>query len=148
MFKSSSYVGGPGNPNPAMPAHRGDLLNYPAPTAASGTLGVTHLKPGNYDVEFLTWEVGGGSFAEVFAARGAKTSMDGTFSRLSPGLFAPPLLLAIARISPTQIQVTWSPPTGCLLSAPNVTGPWTETGTTNGQVIALAPGNQFFRVAQ
>ena len=148
VFQSSSFVGDLGLPNPAIPAHRGDLLSFPRPTGASGTLGVTHLKPGNYDVEFLTWEVGGGSFAEVFAARGAKTTVDGTFALLSPGLFAPRPTLTLQRPSATEIQVTWSPATGILLAAPAVSGPWTEIGATNGQTLTIAPGQQFFRVTQ
>lgn len=148
VFKSSSFVGDANYPNPAIPAHRGDLLNYPRPSSASGTLGVTHLIPGTYEVEFLTWEVGGGSFAEVFAARGAKTAVDSSFRLLSPGLFAPAPTLVIQGVSPTQVRPTWSPATGVLLSAPDQSGPWTETGTTNGQVIPVSPGRRFLRVAQ
>jgi len=148
VFTNSTFVGDTSYPNTAIPAHRGDLLNYPRPSGASGTLGVTHLTPGSYDIEFLSWEVGGGSFTEVFAARGAKTSVDSTFRLLSPGLFAAPPTLAIERPSPAQVKVTWLPPTGFLLAAPGLSGPWIETGTTNGQTIAVTPGNQFFRVTQ
>lgn len=147
-FKSSSFVGAIDYPNVAVPAHRGDLLNYPSPTGASGTLGVAHLKPGIYPVEFLTWEVGGGSFAEVIAARGAKTNVDSSFKLLSPGLFAPAPTLTVQTVSPTQVQVSWSPATGCIESAPTITGPWTATGSTNGQAIVTSPARQFFRVAQ
>jgi predicted outer membrane repeat protein len=149
VFKSSSFVGDTNYPNPAIPAHRGDLLNNPRPTAASGTLGVTHLRPGSYEVEFLTWENFGGSFAEVFAASGAKTTVDGTFHLLSPGLFQPPATLTLTHSSPTAVGVTWTPATGCLEAAPEVTGPWSlVTEATNGQTIVTTPARQFFRVAQ
>lgn len=62
--------------NVANPAHRGDTLSFPANTADSLTLGVTHLKPGRYEAEFITWELGGGSFAEVFATRGARRDIN------------------------------------------------------------------------
>jgi hypothetical protein len=149
VFKSSSFVGDTSYPNPAIPAHRGDLLNNPRPTAASGTLGVTHLRPGSYEVEFLTWENLGGSFAEVFAASGAKTTVDGSFHLLSPGLFQPPATLTLTHSSPTAVGVTWTPATGCLEAAPEVTGPWSlVTDATNGQTIVTTPARQFFRVAQ
>ena len=149
VFKSSSFVGDLGSPNTAIPAHRGDLLNYPRPTGASGTLGVTHLKPGTYDVEFLTWEAGGGAFAEVFAARGAKTAIDPSFRLLSPGLFATRPVLTITHSAPTTVNVSWTPATGCLEGAANVTGPWSLVpGATNGQTIVTTPARQFFRVSQ
>jgi len=148
VFKSSSFVGDVNFPNTAIPAHRGDLLNFPRPTGASGTLGVTHLRPGNYEVEFLAWEVGGGSFAEVFAARGAKTSVDSDFHLLSPGLFQPAPTLTITRPSPAVARISWTPGTGCLEAAQNITGPWTATGTTNGQDLAMSPTLRFFRVTQ
>jgi len=56
---------------------------------------------------------------------------------------------AILRISPTQVRVTWTPNAGCLQSASDVAGPWTDTlGATNGQIIAITPTNQFFRTTQ
>jgi len=85
VFSSSTAIGGG---NFANPAHRGDILSYPGNTGNSLTLGVAHLQPGSYDVEFLMWEVGGGAYGEVFAARGAKTALDGSFQLLSPTLFA------------------------------------------------------------
>lgn len=68
------------NPNnPANPAHNGNMLSYPEGTGNSDTLGVCHLVPGTYQLEFLTWEGAGGANCEVFAARGAKTALDGSF---------------------------------------------------------------------
>ncbi len=65
--------------NPANPAHSGDSLSFPGTTGSSDTLGVCHLRPGVYPVEFLTWDRNAGAYAEVFAARGAKTVMDTGF---------------------------------------------------------------------
>lgn len=75
-FSSSTRL----NPaNPANPAHSGNTLSFAAATGNSDTLGVCHLVPGSYLLEFLTWEYSGGAFCEVFAARGAKTAVDESF---------------------------------------------------------------------
>lgn len=68
--------------NPADPAHAGDSLYYPAGVGGSNTIGVVHLKPGDYNVEFTFWEGTGGSSIEVFAARGARVSVDTTNFKL------------------------------------------------------------------
>jgi hypothetical protein len=136
--------------NVANPAHRGDTLTYPNPTANSATLGVAHLKPGSYGIEFLMYEVAGATYAEVFAARGAKTSLDSTFQLLSPYLFAPRPTLSLTRISATQVKVTWSPSTACdrLLSSASLSGPWSDIpGAVSGQVLTIGPGQQYYRVA-
>jgi hypothetical protein len=65
--------------NPANPAHSGDTLSFPGLTDNSATLGVCHLVPGVYPVEFLTWEQHGIAYYEVFAARGVHTSVDAAF---------------------------------------------------------------------
>lgn len=137
--------------NPANPAHRGDTLSYPANTGDSITLGVAHLLPGSYEVEFIMWELGGGAFAEVLAARGAKTALDADFRLLSPGLFAAPVSLTLTRPSPTQIAISWPATTTCLRlqSALDITGPWTDVpGFVNGGTLIIGPGAQFFRAAE
>lgn len=147
VFTSSTQIGGG---NLATPAHRGDTLMYPDNTAQSTTLGVAHLKPGKYGVEFLMWEVGGGTFAEVFAARGARTSIDSSFQLLSPNLFAPHPTLTLGRLSSSQVSVSWAPGIACdrLQSAPALTGPWSDVaGATNGQVMVIGNSSRFFRVA-
>ena len=63
----------------AEPAHHGDGLYHPNSGGDTHTLGVVHLVPGDYPLEFTYWEGTGGASAEVFAARGAKTSFDATF---------------------------------------------------------------------
>lgn len=75
-FISSTAVA-PGNPN--NPPHSGDTLSFAANTGNSTTLGVAHLRPGIYTLEFMSWEVNGGAFAEVFSARGARTSLTDDF---------------------------------------------------------------------
>ena len=65
--------------NPANPAHFGDGLYFTNGTGDSQTLGVVHLRPGDYNLEFVWWEGSGGSSVEVFAAQGIKTSIDGSF---------------------------------------------------------------------
>ena len=75
-FISSTAIG---PNNPAVPPHSGDTLSFPANTGNSTTLGVAHLRPGIYLLEFMSWEVDGGAFCEVFSARGAKTSLTDDF---------------------------------------------------------------------
>ncbi len=77
-FISSYAINGSAG-NTAIPAHLGDSIQYTTGTGNSGTMGVVHLTPGDYNLEFLYWEGSGGSYAEVFAATGAKTSFDSTF---------------------------------------------------------------------
>ncbi len=67
------------NTNPADPAQNGDGLAAVNGTGDSNTLGVVNLAPGDYNLEFVWWEGGGGSSVEVFAAKGAKTSVDSAF---------------------------------------------------------------------
>ena len=79
VFKSSTDLNGE---NPADPAHHGDTLSFADPTGGSDTLGVAHLAPGAYEIEFLTWEGCCGAHSEVFYARGAKTDFDSSFRLL------------------------------------------------------------------
>ena len=65
--------------NPADPAHSGDAIYFVAGTGDSNTLGVVNLAAGDYNLEFTYWEGSGGSSVEVFAAQGAKTSVDSAF---------------------------------------------------------------------
>ena len=65
--------------NPVAPAHNGDGIYWENNTLNSGTLGVVHLVPGDYNLEFVYWENTGTSACDVFAARGAKTVIDSTF---------------------------------------------------------------------
>ena len=138
--------------NPANPAHRGDTLSYPGNTANSQTLGVTHLTPGSYEVEFISWELGGGAFTEVIAARGAKTSVDSSFALLSPLLFSssrPPITISRVPAS-VNVQLNWSA-SACyrLQSAAIVTGPWTDVANgTNGVTLVPGGGAQFYRLAE
>jgi hypothetical protein len=102
-------------------------------------------------VEFLMWEVAGGSYAEVFAARGAKTSFDSSFLLLSPRSLLPRPTMTIRRTSPSQVQITWTPTGSCdrLQSASNIVGPWADIpGAVSGQFITLAPGMRFFRIVE
>jgi hypothetical protein len=65
--------------NPSNPAHSGNTLSFSNVTSNSDTLGVCQLAQGVYEIEFLTWERSGAAYAEVFAARGAKTAVDESF---------------------------------------------------------------------
>jgi hypothetical protein len=136
--------------NPAVPAHSGDALSFPANSGNSLTLGVAHLKPGLYEVEFISWELGGGAFSEVFAARGAKTAVDDSFKLLSPTSFTTPPTLTVERLG-AQVRVSWAPVNNCarLLAAPSVDGPWTEVpGAASGQLLPVSAGMQYFRIIQ
>ena len=131
--------------------HRGDTLSYPDNTGDSSTLGVAHLTPGSYEVEFLMWEVGGGAAAEVIAARGVKTSVDSSFALLSPLLFTTRPPVTISRVpASANVRLNWSAP-ACyrLQSAANILGPWSDVvNGTNGVVVTTGAGAQFFRLAE
>lgn len=47
-----------------------ERLSFNENTGDSFTLGETNMNPGTYNVEFITWERGGGAFAEVFGFKG------------------------------------------------------------------------------
>ena len=76
QFASSTRIA---TGNVADPAHAGDGLHHSNSTGDSNTLGVVNLVPGDYNLEFVWWEGGGGCSGEVFAAKGAKTSVDSAF---------------------------------------------------------------------
>ena len=79
--------------NAAVPAHQGDGIYWPNASPNSGTLGVVHLTPGDYNLELTYWESTGGSSIEVFAARGAKTAIDDTFQLIgNPAVGGLPLV--------------------------------------------------------
>jgi hypothetical protein len=60
-----------------------------------------------------------------------------------------PGAVSITRLVSGQLSVSWTPDTGCLTTATNLTGPWTDVpSATNGQIIVTGPGSQFFRVTQ
>jgi hypothetical protein len=77
-FLSSASVNGAAS-NPVPPAHQGDAIYWSGATTNSGTVGVVHLAPGDYPLELTYWENTGGASIEVFAAPGAKSSIDNTF---------------------------------------------------------------------
>ncbi|MBI3869816.1 MAG: hypothetical protein HY299_14935 [Verrucomicrobia bacterium] len=101
QFLSSTSLDQAGYVNPANPAHSGDTLRYPGNRPPGATLGVTHLKPGAYDVEFIDWELGGGSSSEVFGARGARNSLaTPSLALFNSGVNNAGLPLAAAAIDP------------------------------------------------
>ena len=75
-FTSGTAIG-PGNL--AVPVAQGDAIYFTTNTTDSATLGVTHLTPGDYNIEYVFWEQNNTASCEVFAARGARTSVDATF---------------------------------------------------------------------
>ncbi len=76
QFASSTRIA---TTNVADPAHAGDGLHHSNGSGDCNTLGVVNLAPGDYNLEFVWWEGSGGCSAEVFAAKGAKTSVDSAF---------------------------------------------------------------------
>jgi len=111
----------------------------------------TSLCPPQPDL-WVYWKFDEASGTTVFDHSGNErhaTLMNGASRSVS---FAPvlgPGTLRLSHISPTHVRLTWSPNVGCLQSAPEVTGPWSDIpGATNGQVIVTSPARQFFRVAQ
>lgn len=142
VFSSSTRID---TANPANPAHRGDTLIHPGATANSTTLGVTHLKPGDYPVEFLYYEIGGGAHVEVFAARGARTSLSvQPLSIPNTGLDAAEQPLAAGATDP-HYQLVVNPDGGSSDArvhsevfpiAPN--GPWLANSQTSKWVSSRA----------
>ena len=58
----------------------GDTLEFSAPRAPNDSFGVIDsLAEGDYNVELISYERGGGSDTELFAAAGANTSWNGNF---------------------------------------------------------------------
>jgi len=140
--------------NPANPAHSGETLSFPGLTDNSATLGVCRLTPGVYPVEFVTWERSGPASWEVFAARGAQTSVSGAFrlaGDLSPG---GPFTTGV--LSPQQLPPVWTQefedgPGGFTVTNVNAPfdGPWmldedNSSWRTAGQgaEVASAPSTQ------
>jgi hypothetical protein len=113
---------------------------------------VTHLQPGGYEVEFITWELGGSAYCEVFAARRVKTAIDSRFEPLSPLLFTsarPTVSITRVPLS-TNVQLNWSGD-ACyrLQSASHIMGPWTYLPNgTNGVVVAPGGSAVFCRLAE
>jgi hypothetical protein len=60
-----------GDPNIAMVTDDGQTLEFNANTGDTNTFGTTHLTPGEYELEFITWERGGGASAEVLVGLGS-----------------------------------------------------------------------------
>jgi hypothetical protein len=56
----------------------GDTLQFDGPTGDSNTLGVAHLTPGDYDLEYEFFERAGGAFTELYAAEGVFTDRANT----------------------------------------------------------------------
>lgn len=115
--------------NPANPAHSGNTLSFPAITGNSDTLGVVALGAGVYGVEFFYWERNGGANAEVFAAAGAKTAVDGDFRLLGDGLSGPrglgapgPWEVTVIRNGATTLAAAVSQMTTYWCDPPVVTG--------------------------
>lgn len=109
-------------------AHEGDRIAYPNPTGNGAVMGVVHLTPGDYDLTYKWFENGGGAHAEVFAAKGAHTSMNSNFRIIGdalPQTISPPTLTAPLATALAQIPELGGDP-----SAPAVAG-W-DVGRKNG----------------
>jgi hypothetical protein len=70
------------SPSGVVITNGGQSLTADFLTASSLTTAVTHLEPGEYPIEFVMWELGGGAFAEVFATSGALTELDPALFRI------------------------------------------------------------------
>lgn len=51
----------------------GDTLQFDAPTGDSNTLGVAHLTPGFYPIQYIFFERAGGAYTELYAGQGVIT---------------------------------------------------------------------------
>jgi hypothetical protein len=58
----------------------GEVIEKAANTGNAFTLGSTFMAAGEYDIELVWQERGGGAFVEVFSAPGVKTALDDDFS--------------------------------------------------------------------
>lgn len=99
-FTSSTAL----NPTHPTPVHDGNVLTHDGQTPFSDTLGVVHLLPGTYQLEFDYVQNAGASHAEVFAARGAKTALDASFRLI--GEREDPLRLDPPRLTPAGWDLT------------------------------------------
>jgi hypothetical protein len=57
----------------------GGILTYNNGRGTDDSFGQVTLEEGDYDIQLQSWEGGGGSAVELFAAKGAKTGFDGDF---------------------------------------------------------------------
>jgi hypothetical protein len=55
----------------------GDVITFPRPTGSGTVLGQVFLPVGNHPIEFSFFENGGGAHSELFAAKGAHTTITG-----------------------------------------------------------------------
>ena len=55
----------------------GDVITFPRPTGNGTVLGQVFLPAGNHPIEFSFFENGGGAHSELFAAKGAHTTITG-----------------------------------------------------------------------
>ncbi len=80
-IQGANFISGTaiGPNNAANPVAQGDAIYYASNTTDSATLGVTHLKAGDYNIEYTYWEQNNTASCEVFGARGAKTAVDASF---------------------------------------------------------------------
>ena len=80
-IQGANFVSGTaiGTNNAANPVAQGDAIYFTSNTTDSATLGVTHLKAGDYNIEYTYWEQNNTASCEVFGARGAKTAVDASF---------------------------------------------------------------------
>ncbi len=87
-----------GSANPTFYAYGGagtvdlaaaNIMYFPSGTGDSDTRGAVHLRAGTYNLEFVTWEGGGGFFYQVFAARGQFLTNESTSTWAPIGLVAP-----------------------------------------------------------
>ena len=76
LFTTGTAIGAG---NLANPVAQGDAIYFTTNTTDSATLGVAHLLPGDYNIEYTYWEQSTTASCEVFAARGVKTSVDASF---------------------------------------------------------------------
>lgn len=113
--------------NPADPAHNGSVLSFPGLTGNSDTLGVCHLTPGTYGLEFVTWERGGGAFAEVFMAKGAKTAVDASFRLVGDSTPARGFSSGIVPEPGFQVTVIRDGATTLAEAIADLTGHWNGT---------------------
>jgi hypothetical protein len=79
--------------------HDGDKIAYPNPTGDGTVLGVVHLTPGRYNLTYKWYENAGGAHAELFAAKGAHTSLNNEFNVIggaAAATFAPTVVAPFA----------------------------------------------------
>jgi len=107
-------------------------LQFPAGRGVQDSFGTINLPAGNYPIQLMMWEGGGGDAVELFSAQGAKTAFDGSFNLIgAPGFSSTQKLVTV---SPWQVTEAYNLTNGSSLASTvnAVRSYWANPATATG----------------